>query len=95
MNRKRSISYLKKLYVFFDDLMGSTMLGSKYIKSIRKGIESLEKNKLVVDNGTFKVNVKNKENTITIDVLLKDGEIVESLEFSSNSVIGDNIIGKS
>jgi hypothetical protein len=95
MNRKRSISYLKKLYVFFDDLMGNTILGSKYIKSIRKGIESLEKNKLVVDNGTFKVNVRNKENTITIDVFLKDGEIVESLEFSSNSVIGDNIIGKS
>ena len=95
MNRKRSIIYLKKLYVLFDDLMGSTMLGSKYIKSIKKGIESLEKNKLVVDNGTFKVNVRNKENTITIDVLLQDGEIVESLEFSSNSVIGDNIIGKS
>ena len=75
--------------------MGETVLGTKYIKSLRKGIESLEKNKLVVDNGTFKVNVKNKEEIITINVFHKNGEIIESLEFDAKSIIGNNIIGKS
>ena len=95
MNRKSSISCLKKLYVFLDELMGETILGIKYTKSLRKGIESLEKNKLVVDNGTFKVNVKNKEEIITINVFHKNGEIIESLEYDAKSLIGNNIIGKS
>ena len=95
MNRQLSITYIKKLYTLLDNLMGETILGVKYTKSLRKGIESLEKNKLVVDNGTFKVNVKNKENIITINVFHKDGEIIESLEFNSNLILGENIIGKS
>tara|TARA_B000000609_G_C24069707_1_gene291310 strand:- start:259 stop:546 length:288 start_codon:yes stop_codon:yes gene_type:complete len=95
MTRKLSITYLKKLYVFLDNLMGETILGIKYIRSLKKGIESLEKNKLVVDNGTFEVNVKNKENIITINVSHKNGEIIESLEYDAKSVINTNIIGKS
>lgn len=95
MTRKLSITYLKKLYVFLDNLMGETILGIKYIRSLKKGIESLEKNKLVVDNGTFKVNVKNKENIITINVSHKNGEVIESLEYDAKSVINTNIIGKS
>lgn len=95
MTRKLSITYLKKLYVFLDNLMGETILGIKYIRSLKKGIESLEKNKLVVDNGTFEVNVKNKENIITINVSHKNGEIIESLEYNAKSVINTNIIGKS
>ena len=75
--------------------MGETILGIKYIRSLKKGIESLEKNKLVVDNGTFKVNVKNKENIITINVSHKNGEVIESLEYDAKSVINTNIIGKS
>lgn len=81
--------------MFLDELMGETILGIKYTKSLRKGIESLEKNKLVVDNGTFKVNVKNKEEIITINVFHKNGEIIESLEYDAKSLIGNNIIGKS
>jgi len=81
--------------VFLDKLMGDTILGTKYTRSLKKGIESLEKNKLVVDNGTFKVNVKNKEEIITINVSHKNGEIIESLEFDAKSIIGNNIIGKS
>ena len=95
MTRKLSITYLKKLYVFLDNLMGETILGIKYIRSLKKGIESLEKNKLVVDNGTFEVNVKNKENIITINVSHKNREIIESLEYDAKSVINTNIIGKS
>ena len=95
MTRKLSITYLKKLYVFLDNLMGETILGIKYIRSLKKGIESLEKNKLVVDNGTFEVNVKNKENIITINVSHKNGKIIESLEYDAKSVINTNIIGKS
>ena len=81
--------------MFLDELMGETILGIKYTKSLRKGIESLEKNKLVVDNGTFKVNVKNKEEIITINVFHKNGEIIESLEYDAKSLIGNNLIGKS
>lgn len=95
MDRELSINYLKKLYVLLDRLMGETILGIKYVKSLRKGIESLQKNKLEVDNGTFKVKVKNKEDIITIDVKHINGDIIESLEFDSNSVITNNIIGKS
>tara|TARA_Y100000768_G_C23925721_1_gene657417 strand:+ start:615 stop:902 length:288 start_codon:yes stop_codon:yes gene_type:complete len=95
MDRELSINYLKKLYVLLDRLMGETILGLKYVKSLRKGIESLQKNKLEVDNGTFKVKVKNKEDIITIDVKHINGDIIESLEFDSSSVITNNIIGKS
>ncbi|MBU46187.1 MAG: hypothetical protein CMD28_02050 [Flavobacteriales bacterium] len=95
MDRELSIDYLKKLYVLLDRLMGETILGIKYVKSLRKGIESLQKNKLEVDNGTFKVNVKNIEDTITIDVTHANGEIIESLEFDSKSILNNNIIGKS
>jgi len=95
MDRELSIDYLKKLYVLLDRLMGETILGIKYVKSLRKGIESLQKNKLEVDNGTFKVNVKNIEDTITIDVTHSNGEIIESLEFDSKSILNNNIIGKS
>ena len=75
--------------------MGETLLGIKYVKSLRKGIDSLQKNKLVVDNGTFKVDVKNNKDNITIDVSHKSGEIVDKLTYDSKSVIGENIIGKS
>ena len=81
--------------MFLDELMGDTILGIKYTKSLRKGIESLEKNRLEVDNGTFKVNVKNKEEIITINVFHKNGEIIESLEYDAKSLIGNNILGKS
>ena len=75
--------------------MGETLLGIKYVKSLRKGIDSLQKNKLVVDNGTFKVNVKNNKDNITINVLHKSGEIVDSHTYDVRSIIDDNIIGKS
>lgn len=95
MNRNLSIKYLKKLHVLLDNLMGETLLGIKYISSLRKGIESLQKNKLVVDNGVFKVVAKKSEDNITIDVLHKSGEIVDSYTYDTKSLIGDNIIGKS
>jgi hypothetical protein len=95
VNRYSSIKYLKKLYVLLDNLMGETLLGIKYVKSLRKGIDSLQKNKLVVDNGTFKVDVKNNKDNITIDVCHKSGEVVDKLTYDSKSIIGENIIGKS
>ena len=49
--------------------MGNTILGTKYIKSLSKGIKSLEKNKLQVDNGTFEVIVENNIDNISDAVL--------------------------
>ena len=80
--------------MLLDDLMGNTILGSKYIKSIEKGIKSLEKNKLQVDNGTFKVEVENNIDNITIDVSHKSGELIDTLTYDSTSILGDRIIGK-
>ena len=80
--------------MLLDDLMGNTILGSKYIKSIEKGIKSLEKNKLQVDNGTFKVEVENNIDNITIDVSHKSGELIDTLTYDSKSILGDRIIGK-
>ena len=55
--------------------MGSTILGMKYIKSLEKSIKSLEKNQLEVENGTFKVEVENNIDNITIDISHKNGDI--------------------
>ncbi len=95
MKRIDSINYLKRLYVLLDRLMGSSLLGIKYTKSLKRGIKSLQKNKLLVDNGTFKVEVNNKKNRITIDVIHKNGELIESLSYDQESLIGNDIIGKS
>ena len=92
MNRRDSINYLKKLYVLLDNLMGSSLLGIKYVRSLKKGIKSLEKNKLSVDNGLFKVKVNNAKGCITIDV---NGELIDTHTYSPESVISEKIIGKS
>ena len=80
MNRKKSINYLKKLHVLLNDLMGDTILGTKYIRSISKGIKSLEKNTLLVDNELFNVKVKNSKGVIRIDVSSKTGEIIDTIK---------------
>ena len=95
MNRRDSINYLKKLYVLLDNLMGSSLLGIKYVRSLKKGIKSLEKNKLSVDNGLFKVKVNNAKGCITIDILHVNGELIDTHTYSPESVISEKIIGKS
>ena len=94
MDRELSIRYLKKLHILLDELMGNTILGTKYIKSLSKGIKSLEKNKLQVDNGTFEVIVENNIDNITIDVSHKSGELIDTLTYDSKSILGDRILGK-
>ena len=94
MNRKSSISYLKKLYVLLDRLMGETILGTKYTRSLKFGINSLEKNDLIVENGTFKVNIKKNVDNITIDVEHKSGQLIDSHKYDSESILSTNIIGK-
>ena len=95
MKRTDSINYLKKLYVLLDNIMGNSMLGMKYTKSLRKGINSLQKNKLFVDNGMFKVKVNNSKGAITIDVLHSNGELIDSTTYDPDSVISDKTLGKS
>jgi len=95
MKRRDSINYLKRLYVLLDRLMGSSLLGIKYTKSLKRGINSLQKNKLSVDNGTFKVNVNKKKNRITVDISHKNGELIESHTYDQDSLIGEDIIGES
>lgn len=95
MTTRDSIDYLKKLYVLLDKLMGSSLLGIKYTRSIKKGIKSLQKNKLSVDNGMFKVKVDNKKERIKIDILHKNGELIESHTYDHNNLISEDIIGES
>ena len=95
MTNRDSINYLKKLYVLLDNLMGESLLGIKYVRSIRKGIKSLEKKQLYVDNGMFKVKVKDKKGIITIDIKHKDGELIDSHTYNPASIIDEKIIGKS
>jgi len=95
MNREDSIIILKKLYLLLDDLMGETLLGRKYTKSLKKGIRSLEKNSLLVKNHMFQVKVKNKKGVIIIDVKDLNGEIIESHVYDSKNIISDDIVGKS
>ena len=64
MTKRDSINYLKKLYVLLDNLMGESLFGIKYVRSIRKGIKSLERKNLSVDNGMFKVKVNDTKGVI-------------------------------
>ena len=95
MKRIDSINYLKKLYILLDNIMGNSMLGMKYTKSLRKGIVSLEKNKLFVENSMFKVKVNNSKGAITIDVLHANGELIDSTTYNPDSIISDKTLGKS
>ena len=94
MTRSDSINYLKKLYALLDNLMGDSLLGIKYIRSLRKGINSLQKNKLFVDNGLFKVKVNDNKGSITIDILHASGKLIDSHTYAPDSVISEKIIGK-
>ncbi len=95
MDRKDSIINLKKLYLLLDELMGETLLGMKYTRSLKKGISSLEKNKLLVKNNMFQVKVKDKNGAITINVQDLKGNTIESFKYDSKNVISDDIVGKS
>ena len=95
MDRKDSIINLKKLYLLLDELMGETLLGMKYTRSLKKGISSLEKNRLLVKNNMFQVKVKDKNGVITINVQDLKGNTIESFKYDSKNVISDDIVGKS
>ncbi len=95
MDRKDSIINLKKLYLLLDELMGETLLGMKYTRSLKKGISSLEKNRLLVKNNMFQVKVKDKNGAITINVQDLKGNTIESFKYDSKNVISDDIVGKS
>ena len=75
--------------------MGSTILGTKYIKSLRKAIDSLERNELMVENKIFKVKVENNTDNITIDILSKDDDLIDSIRYDCDSFINEEIVGKS
>ena len=81
--------------MLFNDLMGSTILGTKYIKSLRKAIDSLERNELMVENKIFKVKVENNTDNITIDILSKDDDLIDSIRYDCDSFINEEIVGKS
>ena len=95
MDRKDSIINLKKIYLLLDELMGETLLGMKYTRSLKKGISSLEKNRLLVKNNMFQVKVKDKNGAITINVQDLKGNTIESFKYDSKNVISDDIVGKS
>ena len=95
MTKRDSINYLKKLYVLLDNLMGESLLGIKYVRSIRKGIKSLERKNLSVDNGMFKVKVNATKGVITIDIKHKNGELIDSHTYNPDSVLDEKVIGKS
>lgn len=95
MDKKSSILHLKKLYLLLSNLMGETILGHKYKKSLRKGIKSLQKNSLCVENSRFKVLVNNRKNRISIEVLTKNGDVVDTLIYDDNNIISGDIVGKS
>ena len=95
MTRSDSINYLKKLYVLLDELMGGSLLGIKYIRSLRKGISSLQKNKLLVENGSFKVKVNDDKGAITIDIRHVNGQLIDSHTYAPDSVVSEKVIGKS
>ena len=95
MTKTDSINYLKKLYVLLNQLMGSSLLGIKYTRSLKKGISSLQKNKLLVDNNSFKVKVNENKGAITIDISHVNGELIDSHTYAPDSVISEKVIGKS
>ena len=93
MNRKTSISHLKKLYVLIDNIMGDTILGTKYTRSLRKSINSLERNKICVENRFFRVLVKNKKDHIEISILTKNGDVIDTLKYDNSNIISEDNIG--
>ena len=95
MTKTDSINYLKKLYVLLNQLMGSSLLGIKYTRSLKKGISSLQKNKLLVENNLFKVKVNENKGAITIDISHVNGELIDSHTYAPDSVISEKVIGKS
>ena len=98
MNRKSSINCLKKLYVLLNDVMGDTVLGTKYKRSLKKGIKSLTLDMSDGGAATFNGAVAAGSLTvdnITIDVLSNEDEIIDTIRYDCDAFLNDEIIGKS
>jgi hypothetical protein len=94
MDKKHSIAYLLTLQKTLDDLMGESMLGSKYTRAIQSGIESLANEDLEVESNKYTVKVLEHKGNIYVQVYFTEGGLIETHEYLVEDLIDEDSLGE-
>ena len=95
MNKKTSIAYLLTLQTTLDDLMGKSILGSRYTKALGAGIESLATNELELESNKYTVKILENKGNIYVQVYFTNGGLIETHEYLVSDLIDETTIGDS
>lgn len=77
------------------DILGQSVLGYEYKKSLALAIKRLEENKLKVSNSKYAIYVKNKDDYISVDICTKQGHLIETIKFENDQMLDDQLNGES
>ena len=94
MDKKHSIAYLLTLQKTLDNLMGKTMLGSKYTKAIQSGIESLSNSELEIESTKYTVKVLEHKSNLYVQVYFTEGGLIETHEYLVEDIIDEESLGE-
>ena len=95
MDKKHSIVYLLTLKDTINDLMGSSLMGNRYTKALKAGIESLSSDDIEVTSNKFVIKVVNDKGNLYVKVFLKKGGWLETHEYLAQDLIDENMLGES
>ena len=93
MDKKHSIAYLLTLQRTLDDLMGRSILGSKYTKALQSGIESLSNDEIELESNKFTVKVLEHKSNLYVQVYFTDGGLIETHEYLVDDLIDESNLG--
>jgi len=93
MDKKHSIAYLVSLQNTLHDLMGQTIVGSRYTKALGAGIESLANKDIELKSSKFTVKILENKGNIYVNVYFTEGGLIETHEYLIEDLIDENSLG--
>ena len=95
MEKNSAANYLKKLRIVLKNLMGDTILGTKYVRSLNIAINVLEGNHAELITDVYAVNAINHNEGIIVDVFHNEsGKLIESIEMGPSSIVDEKNLGE-
>ena len=71
------------------------MMGGRYTKALRAGIESLSSKELEVDTGSYTIKVLEDNGDVSVEVYVNDGGLLETHEYLRDNIIDESSVGES
>ena len=94
MNKKHSIAYLLTLRHTLDNLMGQSIMGCRYTKALKAGIDSLATKELEVESSSYTVKVLEEDGDVYVQVYLTNGGLLETHEYLKDNIVDEGNLGK-